>query len=332
MPGPLRVLITGAAGQIAYNLSNMVANGNLFGKDQKIILHLLDIPEAKTVLEGVVMELQDCAFTVLEGIVPTHCLKEAFTDIDVALMVGAMPRKQGMERRDLLSSNVKIFKDQGEALEKYAKKTVKVLVVGNPANTNCLIMSKYAPSIPKENFTALSRLDHNRAIYQVAAKVGVPSECVKNVCIWGNHSNKQFPDLAHAVVTKGGKQHPAKELINDEKWVKEVFTPCVQNRGAAVIGLRKLSSAASAAKAIVDQMHDWWFGTKEGEWVSMSVYSTGEHYGAPKDIYFSFPVTIKNGHYKVVDGLAMDEWGKGLFKITADELVDEREVALSSFK
>uniref|UniRef100_A0A5K3FJ55 Malate dehydrogenase, cytoplasmic n=1 Tax=Mesocestoides corti TaxID=53468 RepID=A0A5K3FJ55_MESCO len=331
MPDALKVLITGAAGQIAYNLSNMVANGNLFGKDQKVILHLLDIPAAATALRGVVMELEDCAFPVLEKIVATSDLKEAFEGIDVALLVGAMPRKQGMERRDLLSANVSIFKEQGEALEKYAKKSVKVLVVGNPANTNCLIMSKYAPSIPKEHFTALSRLDHNRALYQVAAKSGVNVGHVKNVVIWGNHSNTQFPDLSHATVCKGGKQHSAKELINDDDWVKNHFTPCVQKRGAAVIEARKLSSAASAAKAIVDQMHDWWFGTKEGEWVSMSVYSNGE-YGAPKDVYFSLPVTIKNGNYKVVEGLTIDACGKCLFDITAKELVDERETALACFK
>lgn len=331
MTGAITVLITGAAGQIAYNLSNMVANGNLFGKDQKVILHLLDIPQAAEALKGVVMELQDCAFTVLEKIIATHDLEEAFKDIDVALMVGAMPRKQGMERRDLLSANVNIFKQQGQALEKYAKKTVKVLVVGNPANTNCLMMSKFAPSIPKENFTALSRLDHNRAIFQVAHKCGVTNESVKNVIVWGNHSNKQFPDLAHAVVCKNGKEHNAKTLINDCEWVKKDFTPCVQNRGAAVINARKLSSAASAAKAIVDQMHDWWFGTKDGEWVSMSVYSDGTHYGAPNDVYFSFPVTIdKHGHYKIVDGLSMDDWSKELFKNSADELEDERKVAMGT--
>ncbi|VDL58924.1 unnamed protein product, partial [Hymenolepis diminuta] len=197
--GTITVLITGAAGQIAYNLSNGVANGNLFGKDKKVNLHLLDIEPAMPVLEGVVMELQDCAISVLEKIVPTSQLEVAFEDIDLALMVGAMPRKQGMEHRDLLASNVRIFKEQGQALEKYAKKIIKVLVVGNPANTNCIIMSKYAPSIPKENFTALSRLNHNRAIFQVAHKCGVTNDSVKNVIVWGNHSNKQFPDLAHAI-------------------------------------------------------------------------------------------------------------------------------------
>nr|CDS29929.1 cytosolic malate dehydrogenase [Hymenolepis microstoma] len=331
MPGAITVLITGAAGQIAYNLSNMVANGNLFGKDQKVILHLLDIPQAAEALKGVVMELEDCAFDVLEKVVPTCNVEDAFKDIDVALMVGAMPRKQGMERRDLLSANVNIFKQQGQALDKYAKKTVKVLVVGNPANTNCLMMSKFAPSIPKENFTALSRLDHNRAIFQVAHKCGVPNKCVKNVAVYGNHSNKQFPDLAHAVVCKDGKEYNAKTLINDEDWVKKVFTPCIQNRGAAVINARKLSSAASAAKAIVDQMRDWWFGTKDGEWVCMSVYSDGTHYGAPNDVYFSFPVTIDpHGHYKIVEGLSMDDWSKQQFNITCEELKDERKVALET--
>lgn len=333
MTGAITVLITGAAGQIAYNLSSMIANGNLFGKDQKVILHLLDIPQAAEALKGVVMELQDCAFNVLEKVVPTCDLEEACRDIDVAFMVGAMPRKQGMERRDLLSVNVNIFKQQGQALDKYAKKSVKVLVVGNPANTNCLMMSKFAPSIPKENFTALSRLDHNRAAFQVANKSVVPNECVKNVIIWGNHSNKQFPDLAHAVVCKDGKEHNAKALINDEDWVKKVFTPCIQNRGAAVINARKLSSATSAAKAVVDQMRDWWFGTKDGEWVSMSVYSDGTHYGAPNDIYFSFPVTIDaQGHYKIVDGLSMDDWSKEQFNISGEELKEERAAALETCK
>ncbi|KAL7057258.1 hypothetical protein AAHC03_019031 [Spirometra sp. Aus1] len=331
MTGALKVLITGAAGQIAYNLSNMIANGNMFGKDQKVILHLLDIPQTQTVLGGVVMELQDCAFSVLEDVIATTDVKTAFTDIDVALMVGAMPRKEGMERKDLLATNVSIFKVQGEALDKYAKKTVKVLVVGNPANTNALMMSKFAPSIPKENFSSLARLDHNRAIAQVAMKLGVPNSDVSNVIIWGNHSNTQFPDISHATAIVKGKSVNAAEAINDENWIKNTCIPCVQKRGAAVISARKLSSAASAAKAVVDQMHDWWFGTKEGQYVSMGVYSNGE-YGAPKDVFFSFPVTIKDGKYKIVEGLKMTEFDKSLMAITAKELAEERDAAIQVCK
>jgi len=309
----------------------MVAHGNMFGKDQKVILHLLDIPVMSTVLGGVVMELEDCNFSVLEGIVPTHDLEEAFTDIDVALMVGAMPRKQGMERKDLLKANVAIFKEAGEALEKFAKKTCKVLVVGNPANTNCLIMSKYAPSIPKTQFSALSRLDHNRASYQIAHKAGVTNPQVSNVVIWGNHSNTQVPDMNHAVIDTNGKKLSAKKVINDENWVKTVFIPCIQVRGAAVIAARKLSSAASAAKAIVDQMHDWWLGSKEGEYVSMSCHSNGE-YGVPKGLMFSYPCICKDGKYSIVPDLAMDDYTKELFAITVKELTEEKEAALASFK
>ncbi|XP_030768187.1 malate dehydrogenase, cytoplasmic [Sitophilus oryzae] len=264
MAEPLRVVITGAAGQIAYSLLYMVAKGDVFGPNQPIILHLLDIPFMMGVLEGVVMELSDCALPLLHGVIPTDDPNVAFKDVSAAFLVGAMPRKQGMERKDLLGANVKIFKVQGEALDKYAKKDVKVLVVGNPANTNALICSRYAPSIPKENFTAMTRLDQNRAQAQIASRVGVPVQQVSNVIIWGNHSSTQFPDAAHATVSIDGKSIPVPEAVKDCDWLGSVFVETVQKRGAAVIAARKMSSAMSAAKAASDHMRDWFLGTAPG--------------------------------------------------------------------
>merc|ERR1711936_71352 len=254
-----------------------VSSGYVFGADQPVILNLLDITPMMGVLEGVVMEIQDCAFPLVQGVVPTDDPNVAFTDVDAAFMVGAMPRREGMERKDLLAANVKIFKVQGQALDQYAKKTVKVLVVGNPANTNAFIMSHYAPSIPKDNFTAMTRLDQNRASAQLAQKAGVGVEQVKKCIIWGNHSSTQFPDASHATIN--GKS--AAEVIGDVDWIKDVFIPTVQKRGAAVIAARKLSSAMSAAKAASDHMKDWFQGTAAGKWVSMGVVSDGS-YGAPK--------------------------------------------------
>ncbi|XP_057654602.1 malate dehydrogenase, cytoplasmic [Diorhabda carinulata] len=325
---PINVVVTGAAGQIAYSLLYMVAKGDVFGPSQPIILRLLDIPPMMGVLEGVVMELADCALPLLKEVIPTADPIVAFKDVSAAFLVGAMPRKQGMERKDLLSANVKIFKVQGEALDKYAKKDVKVLVVGNPANTNALICSKYAPSIPKENFTAMTRLDQNRAQAQIAAKVNVPIANVSNVIIWGNHSSTQFPDASHATVIVDGKPQPAIEAVKDGDWLRNVFVSTVQKRGAAVIAARKMSSAMSAAKAAADHMRDWFQGTPPNQFVSMGVVSDGS-YGAPKGVVFSFPVTIKNGKWEIVQGLQNDDFAKEMLKITGKELEEEKVEAIS---
>ncbi|XP_043911470.1 malate dehydrogenase, cytoplasmic isoform X2 [Protopterus annectens] len=328
MAEPLRVLVTGAAGQIAYSLLFGIAKGDVFGKDQSLILVLLDITPMMPVLNGVVMELEDCALPILKEVIATDKEAEAFKDLDVAILVGSMPRREGMERKDLLKANVKIFKSQGAALDKYSKKTVKVLVVGNPANTNCLIASKSASSIPKENFTCLTRLDHNRAQSQIAVRLGIPAKDVKNVIIWGNHSSTQFPDVNHAKATVKGKTIGVYEAVQDDSWLKGDFITTVQQRGAAVIKARKLSSAMSAAKAICDHVRDWWFGTHEGEFVSMGVISDGNSYGIPEDLIYSFPVAIKNQSWKIIEGLPIDDFSREKMKLTADELVDERDTAL----
>merc|ERR1712029_784421 len=321
---PLRVVITGAAGQIAYSLIYQVASGYVFGEDQPLILHLLDIAPMMGVLNGVVMEINDCAMPLVQDVVATDDPNVGFKDIDAAFLVGAMPRKEGMERKDLLAANVKIFKVQGEALDKFAKKSVKVLVVGNPANTNALICSHYAPSIPKENFSAMTRLDHNRAAGQIAEQSGVPISAVKKVTIWGNHSSTQFPDAAHAMIN--GK--PAPQVINDDDWLKNVFLPTVQKRGAAVIAARKLSSAMSAAKAACDHMKSWVQGTPADDWVSMGVFSDGS-YSTPKGVMFSFPVTCSGGKWKIVQGLSMSPFAMGKLAETGKELCEEREEALA---
>ncbi|XP_066279445.1 malate dehydrogenase, cytoplasmic-like isoform X4 [Branchiostoma lanceolatum] len=324
----LRVCVTGAAGQIAYSLLYSVAKGDVFGKDQPIILTLLDIAPMMGVLEGVVMELQDCALPILQEIKATADEREAFTDIDVAMLVGAMPRREGMERKDLLKANAKIFQSQGKSLDQYAKKTVKVVVVGNPANTNALIAMKCAPSIPKENFSCLTRLDQNRAKSQIAAKCSVPTSGVKKVTIWGNHSSTQFPDAMHAVVVKDGKDTKATEAVNDDAWLKGDFITTVQKRGAAVIAARKLSSAMSAAKAICDHVRDWVQGTTDGDWVSMGVISDGNTYGVPEGLIYSFPVTLSGGKWTIVDGLSVDAFAREKMDITAKELIEERDAAL----
>ncbi|CAG9762866.1 unnamed protein product [Ceutorhynchus assimilis] len=327
MAEPLRVVVTGAAGQIAYSLLYMVAKGDVFGPNQPLILHLLDIPPMMGVLEGVVMELADCALPLLHGVVPTDDPAVAFNNVSAAFLVGAMPRKQGMERKDLLSANVKIFKVQGEALDKYAKKDVKVLVVGNPANTNALICSRYAPSIPRENFTAMTRLDQNRAQAQIAAKINVPVRKVSNLIIWGNHSSTQFPDASHAVVEVNGSVSSVPEVVKDQAWLNSVFVETVQKRGAAVINARKMSSAMSAAKAASDHMKDWFLGTAPERFVSMGVLSDGS-YGAPKDVVFSFPVTIKAGKWEIVQGLKISDFARQLLDVTGKELEEERQEAI----
>lgn len=326
------MLVTGAAGQIAYSLLGNIARGDVFGPKQPVILHLLDIPMMQGVLNGVVMELIDCAYPLLKDIVGTADEQAAFTGVDVAFLVGSMPRKEGMERKDLLAANVKIFKSQGRALDQYAKKSVKVLVVGNPANTNALVCSKFAPSIPKENFSAMTRLDHNRAKGQISQRLKVSPADVRNVIIWGNHSSTQFPDASHATVTMGGKTVKVTDAINDAAYFKGDFITTVQKRGAAVIAARKLSSAMSAAKAAGDHMRDWWQGTPEGEWVSMAVMSDCS-YGSPADVMFSFPVQVDSQRrWRIVPGLPVDDFARSKLDITGKELVEEREEALAVCK
>jgi len=330
MSDPLKVVVTGAAGQIGYSILYMIASGAVFG-DRKIILHLLDIPPCMGTVGGVVMELHDCAFPSLAGVVPTDDPAVAFNDVDAAFLIGAFPRKQGMERKDLLAANIKIFKAQGQAMNKYAKKSVKVLVVGNPANTNALICSKYAPSIPKENFSAMTRLDQNRAKSQIAERIGVNADDVKNVIIWGNHSSTQFPDAKHGFIKKKfprATTTTVRDALQNDKWLQGEFITTVQKRGAAVIAARKLSSAMSAAKAACDHMRDWFLGTPEGEFTSMGVFSDGS-YNIPQGIMYSYPVTCKNGKWTIQYGLIIDNFSRGKMDETAAELVQERAEALA---
>ncbi|CAF2712562.1 unnamed protein product [Rotaria sp. Silwood2] len=319
----IRIVITGAAGQIAYSLIHQICNGDVFGKDQSIILHLLDITPMMGVLQGLIMEIEDT------NVIPTDSEEIAFKDVDIALFVGAMPRKEGMERKDLLSANVKIFKSQGIALDKFAKKSVKVLVVGNPANTNCYILAHYAPSIPRENFTCLTRLDHNRAKSQIASRLKVSPDVVKNVIIWGNHSSTQFPDVCSATAIVNGKETSVYEAVQNDNWLKNEFISTVQKRGAAVIAARKLSSAMSAAKAICDHMRDWWQGTKDNEWVSMGIISDGS-YDIEKGLVFSYPVRIKNGKLSIVQDLKLDDWSREMIDKTQKELIEEKTDALKA--
>lgn len=328
MAEPIRVVVTGAAGQIAYSLLYMIARGEVFGKDQDLILHLLDIPPMVGVLEGVVMELADCALPLLRQVIPTTDPAVGFKDVSAAFLVGAMPRKEGMERKDLLSANVKIFKVQGQALDKHARKDVKVLVVGNPANTNALVCSHYAPSIPRENFTAMTRLDQNRATAQIAEKLSVPIDAVSNVIIWGNHSSTQFPDASNAVVRCGTEQKLVSEVIKDDIYLKNEFISIVQKRGAAVIAARKMSSAMSAAKAACDHMHDWWHGTPGDRFVSMGVISDGS-YGTPAGVVFSFPVQTSNKTWSIVKGLNIDDFAKSKIELTGKELEEEKNEAMA---
>ncbi|MGQ9511033.1 MAG: malate dehydrogenase [Thermaceae bacterium] len=319
MKSPVRIAITGAAGQIGYSLVFRIAAGEMLGKDQPVILHLLEIPQALSALEGVVMELEDCAFPLLRGILATDDPYQAFGDVDYALLVGAMPRKAGMERRDLLSANARIFAEQGRALGEAAKQTVKVLVVGNPANTNALIAYHHAKGLDPRNFTAMTRLDHNRAKAQLAKKTGVPVDRIQRVAVWGNHSSTMFPDLFHALVD--GK--PALELVGMD-WYEKEFIPTVAQRGAAIIKARGASSAASAANAAIEHIRDWALGTPEGDWVSMAVVSDGS-YGVPEGLVYSFPVTAKDGKHQIVQGLEIHPFARERMEITAKELLEERD-------
>jgi malate dehydrogenase len=320
MKAPIRVAVTGAAGQIGYSLLFRIASGDMLGKDQPVILQLLEIPQAVGALKGVVMELEDCAFPLLAGIVATDDPRIAFRDAQIALLVGARPRSKGMERKDLLEANAQIFTVQGRALDEVASRDVKVLVVGNPANTNALIAMKSAPGLKPEQFTAMMRLDHNRALSQVAAKIGKPVASIRKMVVWGNHSATQYPDLFHAEAD-GQKVWP---MINDQAWLENVFIPTVQKRGAAVIEARGLSSAASAANAAIDHVRDWVLGTREGDWVTMGIPADGS-YGIPEGVVYGYPVTCKGGKYAIVQGLPISDFSRSRMQATLQELMEERD-------
>jgi malate dehydrogenase len=318
---PVRVAVTGAAGQIGYALLFRIASGEMLGKDQPVILQLLEIPDEKAqkALKGVMMELEDCAFPLLAGMEAHAEPGTAFKDTDYALLVGARPRGPGMERKDLLSANAQIFTAQGKALDKVASRNVKVLVVGNPANTNAYIAMKSAPSLPRKNFTAMLRLDHNRALSQIAAKTGKPVSSIEKLTVWGNHSPTMYADYRFATID--GKS--VKDMINDDAWNKDIFLPTVGKRGAAIIEARGLSSAASAANAAIDHMHDWALGSN-GKWVTMGIPSDGQ-YGIPKDIMFGFPVTTANGEYTLIEGLPIDAFSQERINLTLKELQEEQQ-------
>jgi malate dehydrogenase len=318
---PMRVAVTGAAGQIGYSLLFRIANGDMLGKDQPVILQLLEIPDEKAqkALKGVMMEVDDCAFPLLAGMTAHSDPMTAFKDADVALLVGARPRGPGMERKDLLEANAQIFTVQGKALDAVASRDVKVLVVGNPANTNAYIAMKSAPSLPAKNFTAMLRLDHNRALSQVAAKTGKPVAAIEKLCVWGNHSPTMYADYRFATI----EGNSVKTMINDEAWNKDVFLPTVGKRGGAIIEARGLSSAASAANAAIDHVRDWVLGTN-GKWTTMGIPSDGS-YGIPNDVMFGFPVTTQNGEYTIVQGLEIDAFSQERINITLKELTEEKD-------
>ncbi len=317
---PVRVAVTGAAGQIGYSILFRIASGQLLGPDTPVQLSLLEIPQAVKAAEGTAMELDDCAFPLLAGLDIFDDPKKAFDGINIALLVGARPRSKGMERSDLLEANGGIFRPQGEALNSNAASDIKVLVVGNPANTNCLIAQSNAPDIPPERFTSMMRLDHNRALAQLASKAKVSVSEITNMTVWGNHSATQYPDIFHAKIN--GQN--AAELVDDQNWVENDFIPTVQKRGAAIIEARGASSAASAANAAIDHVHDWRFGTTAGNWVSMAISSEGS-YGVAEGVFSSFPVTCSNGSYEVVQGLEIDDFSRERIDATVAELRDERK-------
>ena len=320
MKTPVRVAVTGAAGQIGYSLLFRIASGEMLGKDQPVILQMLELPmeKAQAALKGVMMELEDCAFPLLAGMVGTDDPMVAFKDADVALLVGAMPRGPGMERKDLLLKNAEIFTVQGKAINAVASRDIKVLVVGNPANTNAYIAMKSAPDIDPRNFTAMLRLDHNRALSQLALKAGVDVAGIEKLVVWGNHSPTMYPDYRFATVAGGS----LKDRIGDEAWNRETFIPKVGKRGTAIIEARGLSSAASAANAAIDHVRDWVLGTG-GKWATMGIPSDGS-YGIPKDVMYGFPVTCKDGKYEIVQGLEIDEYSRTMMDKTLAELEEER--------
>ena len=318
---PMRVAVTGAAGQIGYSLLFRIANGDMLGKDQPVILQLLEIPDEKAqkALKGVMMEIDDCAFPLVAGMSAHSDPMTAFKDADVALLVGARPRGPGMERKDLLEANAQIFTVQGKALDAVASRNIKVLVVGNPANTNAYIAMKSAPSLPAKNFTAMLRLDHNRALSQIATKTGKAVKDIEKMCVWGNHSPTMYADYRFATIAGAS----VKDMINDQEWNANTFLPTVGKRGAAIIEARGLSSAASAASAAIDHVRDWVLGTN-GKWTTMGIPSDGS-YGIPEGTMFGFPVTCENGEYKIVQGLEIDAFSQERINITLKELTEERE-------
>jgi malate dehydrogenase len=318
---PVRIAITGAAGQIGYALLFRIAAGEMLGQDQPVILQMLEIPDdkAQNALKGVMMELEDCAFPLLAGMQAHSDPTAAFKDTDYALLVGARPRGPGMERKDLLSANAQIFTAQGKALNASASRNVRVLVVGNPANTNAYIAMKSAPDLPRRHFTAMLRLDHNRALSQIAAKTGKPVSAIEKLAVWGNHSPTMYADYRFATIAG----QPVKAMINDDAWNRDVFLPTVGKRGAAIIAARGLSSAASAANAAIDHMHDWALGT-QGRWVTMGIASDGQ-YEIPKDVMFGFPVTCEGGDYKLIEGLEIDAFSRSCIAKTLAELLEEQD-------
>jgi malate dehydrogenase len=318
---PIRVAVTGAAGNIGYNLIFRIASGQLLGSDQPVILQMLEIPPAMGALEGVAMELDDCAFPLLDSMVLSDDPNVAFAGAGVAMLVGSRPRTKGMERQDLLEANGAIFTTQGKALNDHADDDLRVLVVGNPANTNCLIAMNNAPDVPDERFTAMMRLDHNRALSQASAKLGVASTEVNRMTIWGNHSATQYPDLVHAEVNGAS----VAGTIDDQAWLESEFIPTVQQRGAAIIEARGASSAASAANAAIDHVHDWVLGTPENDWVSMGVPSDGS-YGVPEGLIVGFPTTCADGQWSIVQGLEIDEFSQARIDASVGELAEERDM------
>ena len=321
MKPPIRIAVTGATGQIGYSLLFRIAAGDMFGKDQPIILQLFDITEVQSIFTGIVMELLDCAFPLLTDVISTDNLRIAFRDADIAILVGARPRTKNMERKDLLTANGPIFSEQGKVLDEVASRNVKVLVVGNPANTNAFITMKNAPSLKPENFSAMLRLDHNRALSQVAHKLTQPVSLIRKMIVWGNHSNTQYPDLSHALIDN----QKVSSLINDPAWIENEFTPNVQNRGMAIITARNgKSSAASAANAIINHMHDWQFGTRKNDWVSMGVLSDGS-YHIPEGVIYSFPVTCDAGMFRIAQDLEISNISRKKMQISYQELLEERD-------
>jgi malate dehydrogenase len=316
---PVRVAVTGAAGQIGYALLFRIASGQMLGPGTPVHLSLLEIPDAVRAAEGTAMELDDCAFPLLAGVDIYDDPNQAFDGVNVAMLVGARPRSKGMERSDLLEANGGIFKPQGQALNAHAAEDIHILVVGNPANTNCLIAKSHAPDIPAERFTAMTRLDHNRAVAQLARKAGAAVSDITNMTIWGNHSTTQYPDIFHAKV----RGENAAQVVNDQQWLENEFIPTVSKRGAAIIEARGASSAASAANAAIDHVHDWMLGTPSGEWVSMAIPSDGA-YGVDEGLISSFPVTCSGGSYEVVTGLEIDDFSRSRIQATVDELGEER--------
>ena len=319
MKPPIRIAVSGASGQISYSLLFRIVTGDMLGKDQPVILKLLDITESQSALSGVAMELEDCAFPLLADLVVTDDPKIAFRDAAIVLLVGALPRGKGMERKDLLEINGEIFAAQGKALDEVADRDVKVTVIGNPANTNTLITMKNAPGLNPYNFSAMMRLDHNRALSQVAMKITKSVSDISKMVVWGNHSSTQYPDLSFAETDSLS----ISTLINNQEWIENYFIPTVQGRGMSIIKARGLSSAASAANAAINHVHDWVFGTKKNDWTSMGIPSDGT-YGIPEGVIYSYPVVCENGSYKIFQGLEINEFSKRRMKITYEELVEER--------